>query len=69
MRVSAAMHLRITREPSRGSSGDTEIYYLREVPHVPGRTIQATALTLEGAMWTARRITGVERIEVQHGER
>lgn len=68
MRVNLAMHLRITREISKGRSGDAELYYLREVPHVPGVTIQATGLTLDAALWTARRITGVERIEVPHAE-
>jgi hypothetical protein len=58
------MHLRITRETSRSRSGDTEIYYLREVPHVPGRTIQATGLTLEAALWTARRLSGVVRVDL-----
>lgn len=58
------MHLRITRETSRGRSGEVEIFYLREVPHDPGRTIQATGLTLDAALWTARRITGVARIDL-----
>lgn len=51
------MHLRITAEPSRGGrEGESTLYYLREVPFVPGRSIQATALHLEGARWTANRI-------------
>ena len=59
------MQLRITKEASRGGKdGQTEIYYLREVPHVPGRTIQATALHIEGARWLASRITGVTKLDV-----
>jgi hypothetical protein len=63
------MHLRITKEPSwGGKDGNDSIYYLREVPHDPGRTIQATSLTLEGARWMAGRITGVTRLEIPRDE-
>jgi hypothetical protein len=59
------MHIRITKEPSRGGKdGAGEIYYLREVPHVPGRTIQATALSIEGARWMASRWEGVTQLDV-----
>lgn len=58
------MHARITREASRGRSGEVEIFYLREVPHVPGRTIQATGLSLEAVLWTARRLAGVTRLDI-----
>lgn len=59
------MHLRITEEPSRGGrEGETTIFYLREVPFVPGRSIQASALHLEGARWLASRISGVDRLDL-----
>lgn len=59
------MHLRITKEPSRGGrDGNDTIYYLREVPHEPGRTIQATSLTLQGALWTAGRISTVTKLDL-----
>lgn len=59
------MHLRITKEQSRGGKdGNTEIYYLREVPHDPGRTIQATSTSLAGAEWLASRISGVTRLDL-----
>ena len=58
------MILRITSEPAKGGKDGGELFYLREVPHDPGRTIQATALSLEGAKWLASRITGVERLEL-----
>jgi hypothetical protein len=54
------MRLRITSEPSKGG----ELFYLREAPHDPGRTIQITALSLDGARWLASRITGVESLEL-----
>lgn len=58
------MHLRITQETTRGGkNGEGTIYYLREVPYVPGMSIQATALTLEGARWIAGRIQGVTRLD------
>lgn len=58
------MHLRITREASRGRSGDTELFYLREVPYLPGLSIQATGLTLDAVKWTAGRITGVTQLDL-----
>ncbi len=57
------MILRITSESSRTRTGaDSEIFYVREQPHSPGRSIQITALSLEGALWQARRIDGVAQI-------
>lgn len=57
------MILKITSENSRTRGGaDIEIFYVREQPYVPGRSIQITALSLEGAMWQARRIQGVTQI-------
>lgn len=59
------MHLRITEEVTRGGkNGEARIFYLREVPHVPGRTIQATGLTIEACRWTADRIPGVTRLDL-----
>lgn len=59
------MHLRIVQEPSRGGrNGEGTIYYLREVPYVPGRSIQATSLTLDGARWLASRLPGVVRLDL-----
>jgi hypothetical protein len=58
------MILRITSENSRTRGGaDLEIFYVREQPYSPGRSIQTTALHLEGALWQARRIDGVTQIE------
>jgi hypothetical protein len=57
------MILKITSENSRTRGGaDSEIFYVREQPYSPGRSIQITALSLEGAMWQARRIDGVTQI-------
>jgi hypothetical protein len=57
------MILRITSENSRTRTGaDSEIFYVREQPYSPGHSIQITALTLEGALWQARRIPDVEQI-------
>lgn len=57
------MILKITAEQSRNRSGAlSEIFYVREQPHVPGRSIQMTALHVEGALWQARRIPHVTQI-------
>ena len=57
------MILRITAEQTRNRSGaEGEIFYVREQPHDAGRSIQITALTLEGALWQARRIPNVDQI-------
>jgi len=57
------MILRITSESSRTRTGaDSEIFYVREQPYSPGRSIQITALSLEGALWQARRIPDVVQI-------
>lgn len=57
------MILKITSEQTRNRSGaDSEIYYVREQPYNPGVSIQIPALTLEGALWQARRISGVTQI-------
>lgn len=57
------MILRITAENSRNRSGaESEIFYVREQPYVPGRSIQMSALSLEGALWQARRISDVDQI-------
>ena len=59
------MILRITEEASRGAKdGNSTVFYLREVPHEPGKGIQATALTLESAQWLASRIDGVTKLEL-----
>jgi len=58
------MHLKITEESSKGRGGESTIFYLREVPHVQGMTIQATALSLEGAKWLAGRIEGVTKLDL-----
>ncbi len=52
------IELRITEEPSKGGKdGKDTIFYLREHPYIPGMSIQATALTREGAEWLASRIS------------
>ena len=57
------MILKITAEQTRNRSGaEGEIFYVREQPYVPGRSIQMTALHLEGALWQARRIPNVTEI-------
>jgi hypothetical protein len=57
------MILKITVEKTRNRSGaESEIFYVREQPYDPGRSIQITALTLEGARSQARRISDVTQI-------
>jgi hypothetical protein len=58
--------LNITSEQTRNRSGaDSEIFYVREQPFLPGCSILTTALHLEGALWQARRITNVTQIIIQ----
>jgi hypothetical protein len=57
------MILKITTEKTCNRSGaESEIYYVREHPYQPGMSIQMTALSLEGALWQARRISSVTQI-------
>lgn len=48
-------NLKITEEPSK----DSTIFYIREHPYIPGKSIQATALTRDSAEWLAKRIQGI----------
>lgn len=50
---------KIIEEMSRTRSGQpAPIFYIRELPYVPGVSIQATATTLSGAHWIADRLEG-----------
>lgn len=44
--------LKITEEKTEKGS----FFYIREIPFIPGRSIQATALTFEAAEWMAEKI-------------
>lgn len=59
------MIIKITAEQTRNKSGaEDEMFYAREHPYVPGRSIQMTALHLQGALWQAKRLQGVTQIIV-----
>lgn len=49
------LKLKITEEPSK----DSTIFYIREQPYIPGRSIQATALTFDAAIWLSNKIKGL----------
>ena len=47
----------ITEEYSKGGKdGNDTIFYIRETKHVPGRTLEATALTLDSARWYVKQL-------------
>ena len=51
------MNFKITEEPSKDNKGKpTTLFYLREVPFIPGKSIQATSLTEQGAEWMLNQI-------------
>lgn len=51
--IHAERTFRITEEPS--GSKDT-VFYVRELPYYPGRSIQMTALSRDAAEWLISRL-------------